>query len=112
MDFRFHNYNFVYGLPSHASPLNLKNTIENGEKHHPFRLYNLDVFEYEINEEMALYGHIPLVYAHNKDSTVGVFWLNSAETWVDVERANGNTDTHWFSESGIVDFFVMLGPKP
>lgn len=22
------------------------------------------------------------------------------------------TDTHWFSESGIIDVFVMLGPKP
>ena len=21
-------------------------------------------------------------------------------------------DTHWFSESGIIDVFVMLGPKP
>ena len=21
-------------------------------------------------------------------------------------------DTHWFSESGIIDIFVMLGPKP
>ena len=21
-------------------------------------------------------------------------------------------DTHWFSESGIIDTFVMLGPKP
>ena len=22
------------------------------------------------------------------------------------------TDTHWFSESGIIDLFVMLGPRP
>ena len=22
------------------------------------------------------------------------------------------TDTHWFSESGIIDVFVMLGPRP
>lgn len=22
------------------------------------------------------------------------------------------TDTHWFSESGVIDLFVMLGPKP
>ena len=21
-------------------------------------------------------------------------------------------DTHWFSESGVIDVFVMLGPKP
>lgn len=22
------------------------------------------------------------------------------------------TDTHWFSESGIIDIFIMLGPGP
>ena len=22
------------------------------------------------------------------------------------------TDTHWFSESGIIDVFLMLGPRP
>lgn len=22
------------------------------------------------------------------------------------------TDTHWFSESGIIDIFVMMGPTP
>lgn len=22
------------------------------------------------------------------------------------------TDTHWFSESGIIDVFLMLGPQP
>lgn len=21
-------------------------------------------------------------------------------------------DTHWFSESGVIDIFVMLGPRP
>lgn len=22
------------------------------------------------------------------------------------------TDTHWFSESGIIDIFILLGPRP
>ena len=30
----------------------------------PYRLYNLDVFEYELNNRMALYGSIPLMLAH------------------------------------------------
>lgn len=63
--------------------------------------------------------------AHRKGSTVGVFWLNAAETWVDIvkSRVSSNplslgiggkidTQTHWFSESGLLDVFVMLGPKP
>ena len=30
----------------------------------PYRLYNLDVFEYELNNPMALYGSIPFMLAH------------------------------------------------
>ena len=30
----------------------------------PYRLYNLDVFEYELNNPMALYGSVPVLYAH------------------------------------------------
>jgi hypothetical protein len=31
----------------------------------PYRLYNLDVFEYELDNTMALYGNIPLMLAHS-----------------------------------------------
>jgi alpha 1,3-glucosidase len=91
----------------------------------PYRLYNLDVFEYIMDSPMALYGAIPLMQAHKKDSTVAVFWLNAAETWIDIVKSKsavnsmsmglaGTTDTqtHWFSESGLLDIFVMLGPGP
>ena len=30
----------------------------------PYRLYNLDVFEYELDRRMALYGSVPLMLAH------------------------------------------------
>ena len=30
----------------------------------PYRLYNLDVFEYELDNPMALYGSIPFMLAH------------------------------------------------
>lgn len=74
---------------------------------------------------MTLYGAIPLMQAHKKDSTVGVFWLNAAETWIDIVKAKissnplslgigakTDTQTHWFSESGLLDVFVFLGPTP
>ena len=74
---------------------------------------------------MTLYGAIPFMQAHRKDSTVGVFWLNAAETWIDIVKSKasmnplnlgigGKTDTqtHWFSESGIMDLFVFMGPTP
>lgn len=30
----------------------------------PYRLYNLDVFEYELYNPMALYGSVPLMIGH------------------------------------------------
>lgn len=88
-------------------------------------MYNADVFEYIMDSPMTLYGSIPFMQAHKKDSTVGVFWLNAAETWVDIIKSKstanklslgtaGHTDSkaHWFSESGLFDLFVFLGPTP
>jgi hypothetical protein len=46
----------VYGIPEHASSLALRNTRggKEGEAYtQPYRLYNLDVFEYELNEPMV-----------------------------------------------------------
>lgn len=50
----------------------------------PYRLYNLDVFQYELHNQMALYGSVPVVISHNAQRTMGVLWLNAAETWVDI----------------------------
>ena len=38
------------------------------------RLFNLDVFEYELHNTMALYVSIPYIVAHNANSTTGVLW--------------------------------------
>eukprot|EP00339_Tiarina_fusa_P030034 CAMPEP_0117081322 /NCGR_PEP_ID=MMETSP0472-20121206/57326_1 /TAXON_ID=693140 ORGANISM="Tiarina fusus, Strain LIS" /NCGR_SAMPLE_ID=MMETSP0472 /ASSEMBLY_ACC=CAM_ASM_000603 /LENGTH=633 /DNA_ID=CAMNT_0004809223 /DNA_START=225 /DNA_END=2123 /DNA_ORIENTATION=- len=63
---------------------------------------------------MALYGSIPLMISTQADkaTTSAVFWLNAAETWVDIDHKEDKVDTHWFSESGALDFFVLLGPTP
>lgn len=50
----------------------------------PYRLYNLDVFEFELYNPMALYGSIPIMWAHTAKRTVALFWLNASETWVDI----------------------------
>lgn len=123
MDITFPGFSHVYGLPEHAGPLSLKQT-KGGEGNYdqPYRFWNADVFEYELDSPMTLYGSIPFIQAHNKDSTVGVFWLNAAETWVDIVKTQsgttmglgGHTDTqtHWISEAGIMDIFIMLSPSP
>lgn len=126
LDISFPGYEHVFGIPEHAGPLSLKQT-RGGDGNHeePYRLYNADVFEYIMDSPMTLYGAIPFMQAHRKDSTVGVFWLNGAETWIDVVKntqaknplglgtsSKTDTQTHWFSEAGLIDVFVFLGPTP
>ncbi|XP_063933718.1 neutral alpha-glucosidase AB-like [Zophobas morio] len=111
LDFTFNTF-YLYGIPEHADALLLRDTEET-----PYRLYNLDVFEYEVHSPAALYGHVPFLLAHSVDFTTGLLWLNSAETWVDLESGTEKEKlprkhTQWISESGLVDFFVFYGPKP
>ncbi|KAJ2700643.1 glucosidase II [Coemansia sp. IMI 203386] len=129
MDICFNGFEHVYGIPEHTSPLSLKETRGGGKGAYdqPYRLYNLDVFEYELDNPMALYGSVPLMLAHSAESTVGVFWMNAAETWIDVSRQKGGgafgalfgrgsanqapaVNTHWISESGVMDIFLLPGP--
>lgn len=126
LDFSFNGAHYAYGIPEHADSFALKST----KNIDPYRLYNLDVFEYELNNGMALYGSVPVLIAHGNTHTAGIFWLNAAETWVDilgtadqnvvssiVNFVSGSAtppqvDIHFMSENGIIDTFFMLGPKP
>jgi alpha 1,3-glucosidase len=123
----------IYGLPEHTTKFALQNTIGSSTVYdEPYRLYNLDVFEYELDTPMSLYGAIPWIMAHQHNLTTGVLWLNGAETWIDVEHQQGSVTsglldsiwggsanepihpitTHWFSETGIIDVFFVFGPRP
>jgi alpha 1,3-glucosidase len=70
IDFSFPSSAHLYGIPEHATSLALKSTkVDAGQAghahyHEPYRMYNLDVFEYELDEPMALYGNIPMMMAH------------------------------------------------
>lgn len=63
----------------------------------PYRLYNLDVFAYEINSRLGLYGSVPLLLAHKSDRTLGVFWLNPSETLVDLQYGSGYQEVIYVS---------------
>jgi len=118
VDVTFFGYRTIYGLPEHASSMALKSTRgKNPQYTDPYRLYNLDVFEYELDSPMALYGAVPLVLAHKAaDSgsvnTVGAFWFNPSETFVDVEHAENDVVTRFISESGVLDLMLLPGPRP
>ncbi len=127
MDFSFPFAQHVYGIPEHATSLSLPTTTTGSANiapkySEPFRLYNLDVFEYELDNSMALYGHIPLMIAHGRVQgsglATGVFWFNPSETFIDISDESGSSSgksshkaSRWISESGNVDFFFLPGPS-
>ncbi|XP_023613281.1 neutral alpha-glucosidase C isoform X2 [Myotis lucifugus] len=122
LDFSLHGFEHLYGIPQHAESHQLKNT--GGED--AYRLYNLDVYEYEIHNKMGIYGSVPYLLAHKLGRTLGIFWLNSSETLVEIntepavkmgpvdakQKSKSRTDVHWMSESGIIDVFLLTGPTP
>lgn len=127
MDFTFPEADVLFGIPEHADSFILKSTIDS----EPYRLYNLDVFEYELNNGMALYGSVPVIYGHGAGHTAGVYWQNPSETWVDIYNSDSKKNVmssivnfvsgtqnnvpptaNFMSESGILDAFILLGPKP
>lgn len=133
VDISFVGYKHVYGIPEHADSMSLRGTRgqEEGDYKDPYRLFNVDIFEYEINSPMAMYGSIPFMQAHKQGGkSVGVYWNNAADTYVDIvktgevnaasgegeqkvlEKNEKSVQTHWISESGIMDVFVMLGSSP
>jgi hypothetical protein len=131
VDISFPCASHVYGLPEHSTPLSLPTTTAGSSGQsaesvykEPYRLYNLDVFEYELNEPSALYGNIPLLMGHGKCSSgsiyqeaqsVAVYFFNPSESFIDINEGGGkppSKESHWMSESGSLDFFILIGPKP
>ena len=114
LDINFPHHGHVYGIPQHATRLDLPTTKGEGALFDgPYRLYNSDVIRYPASSTMSLYGTIPFIQAHSVDSTVGVFVAVASETWVDIAHPTQlSTETHWVSESGILDVFLLPGPTP
>lgn len=118
----------LHGLPERTVAFALPDTITSDGGHEkslsePYRLYNIDMPFYEVNSPTCLYGSIPFLYARSPESSVGLFWHNTSETYVDVSSSspssaqpeNGTAsgkNTHWYSETGRVDMFVLPGPSP
>mmetsp|Transcript_62451 Transcript_62451/g.149054 ORF Transcript_62451/g.149054 Transcript_62451/m.149054 type:complete len:1025 (-) Transcript_62451:37-3111(-) len=108
----------VFGLAEHANANNLE--LETFEE--PVRFFNLDVFEYELDVPMAIYGTIPVMHAihraGDKVTTSAFLWLNPSETFVKILRPGGGAKgtgplQAWMtSESGVMDVVSFLGPTP
>ncbi|KAJ1606204.1 hypothetical protein OJ252_3224 [Cryptosporidium canis] len=105
-DIRIHNTSNIYGAAEHSTDINLP------EYPSSYRFYNLDVFTYKSNQPDALYGSIPFVMStHNDEKNTyisGILWLNSSDTFMDIKRKLGKIDTWWVSETGVMDFVMMV----
>jgi alpha 1,3-glucosidase len=82
-------------------------------------MYNLDVFEYELDNPMALYGSIPMMIGHNEDWTGGLLFLNAAEMWIDVARPGGLSEKKHLNKVQMPKAIKQMGngilnwmPKP
>ncbi|EAY17929.1 Glycosyl hydrolases family 31 protein [Trichomonas vaginalis G3] len=106
MSFRFNGKQTrLTGLPAHTLPLTLENTSE------PIRFFNTDINEFEIGNGMSMYGAVPLIFMHSLDRSIGLFWCNPSETWVDIKNAQdrSSSDARYISEGGYIDIYVFLG---
>lgn len=108
LDFTFNDFKNVYGIPEHADSLKLKDTSNTD----PYRLFNVDVFEYNVDSKQPMYGAIPLMLAQKKNLSVGLLWINAADTWIDINYVESDTKTHWFSENGIMDMVIFMDRTP
>ena len=146
-DVTFPTASDVYGIPERATTLSLKPTRAYDESQskgwfglgggggnpatesknggvrnettisEPYRLYNLDVFEYVEESAFGLYGSIPMMTAHGfsggKPKTSGIYFHNPSEMYVDVNTDGPNgVHTRWMAESGAMDVFVLPGNSP
>ena len=126
LDVGFPGAQEAYGLAEHTTPLALpttrgQNPLNPNQKSYtePYRMYNLDVFEYDLDTPAAIYGAVPLLHALRSGGRVAsAFWMNAAETWVDVTKQpllespsrSVQIDSHWMSETGVIDLFLFPGP--
>lgn len=81
-------------------------SFRNGD---PYRLHNMDVYKYELYSPMALYGSVPLIVAHNTQRTTGIFWLNAAETWVDISSNTAGKVRPFFLSFTLASVILLFG---
>lgn len=105
----------LYGIPERTVSVSLPHTISASGTFasEPHRLYNLDVFEFELDKPLGLYGAVPFIVGRKKSRAAGILWLNAAETYVDIpELTTGSgRSSHWFSEAGVIDLYLLPGPR-
>lgn len=74
LDFDFPLNHQLYGLPEHCHKFALPSTQKTNS---PFRFFNVDVYDYESDSRMALYGTIPYVLSYSP--SLVFFYISSLD---------------------------------
>lgn len=100
--FKFDMFDLKFsGLAHHTLNLTLNPTMDD----EPIRFFNTDINSYEIGNGMSMYGAIPFLTAHNRSYSIGLYWCNPSETWVDLDEDS----SRFVSETGYIEFLVVVG---
>lgn len=94
MDVNIPNSMFLYGLPERAGDYILYDT--NNKNY--YRLYNIDVFKFDFNQYLGLYGSFPVIFSQYKDNLKVnmnnvksfIIWNNPSETYFNI-KSNTNS---------------------
>lgn len=117
VDVRFTGVEGLYGIPEHAVDMQLRPTRSHAPSvadQEPYRLFNADVFEYDINNPVGLYGSIPFLFGASAEGAVGAFVNNPAQMFVDImehEDMDRVWDSQFISEAGPIDIFLFAAPS-
>ncbi|OBA27742.1 hypothetical protein HANVADRAFT_52165 [Hanseniaspora valbyensis NRRL Y-1626] len=112
LDFKFkNNIKQVYGIPEHPGSLKLLNTWNDTELE-PYRLFNIDAFDYSHVNNDPLYGSIPFMLGVSNNCSVGIFSNNPSDTDIDIQYNQNNVLTHWITETNILDFIIFVEDSP
>ena len=71
----------LFGVPERESTLVLEKTTY-GE---PYRMFATDEPFHKPENPQPLYGNIPYVTGINEDSAAAILWINSADTYAEVD---------------------------
>ena len=97
---------FVYGFPERADRVLLQDT----EKDLPYCMWATDRYMYNVPSKAGLYGAVPFIIGHSPKGTVGVFWRNTSQTYLSVDKKSKNLATAcgFYSEVGDLEMYIIM----
>ncbi|GJQ88219.1 hypothetical protein Trydic_g13211 [Trypoxylus dichotomus] len=109
LDISFPVANAAYGLPEHGEGLSLRSTGPGSSN--SYRMFNVDNPAYPTYTGESLYGAISVLYGVSSSSvSSGIFWMNGAQTFIDITNEGDGVDSLFISETGALELFLFAGP--